>query len=290
MNGVPVARERRLGRVSGRRVVTVPIRPVGRAASTSCATCRGRPHRVRAVRRRAAPPRRAPRRGRAADATHGRPTTSATTTATEAATRGTRGRQQRRGSRRPYLDRGVPPHFRNYDLPFLHWLHRTGRRSTSSRSPTSSGASARRARAGVRPDRLPRPPRVRDDARVRPRPGLPRPRRQPHVPLGEQLLLAGRRAKGDTMTRRRTVARPRSAGGGADRRPVHRQRQGAHAAPWIVARAAAQAGCSPGRAAGRLDRSREAAIEIDTGRAGSPTESGRRRDPAPLRAAGSPRR
>jgi hypothetical protein len=28
---------------------------------------------------------------------------------------------------RPYLDRGVPYHFRNYDLPFLHWLAWTGR-------------------------------------------------------------------------------------------------------------------------------------------------------------------
>jgi hypothetical protein len=27
---------------------------------------------------------------------------------------------------RPYLDRGVPYHFRNYDLPFLHWLDWTG--------------------------------------------------------------------------------------------------------------------------------------------------------------------
>jgi hypothetical protein len=29
---------------------------------------------------------------------------------------------------RPYLDRGVPPHFRVYDLPFLRWLHETGRK------------------------------------------------------------------------------------------------------------------------------------------------------------------
>jgi len=28
---------------------------------------------------------------------------------------------------RPFLDRGVPYHFRNYDLPFLHWLSWTGR-------------------------------------------------------------------------------------------------------------------------------------------------------------------
>ena len=29
---------------------------------------------------------------------------------------------------RPYLDRGVPPHFRAYDLGFLHWLATRGRR------------------------------------------------------------------------------------------------------------------------------------------------------------------
>ena len=28
---------------------------------------------------------------------------------------------------RPFLDRGVPPHFRQYDLGFLHWLARTGK-------------------------------------------------------------------------------------------------------------------------------------------------------------------
>ena len=28
---------------------------------------------------------------------------------------------------RPYLNRGVPPHFRQYDLKFLHWLHDTGK-------------------------------------------------------------------------------------------------------------------------------------------------------------------
>ena len=30
---------------------------------------------------------------------------------------------------RPYLDRGVPYHFRSYDLPFLHWLAWTGRQA-----------------------------------------------------------------------------------------------------------------------------------------------------------------
>jgi len=29
---------------------------------------------------------------------------------------------------RPFLNRGVPPHFRHYDLPFLHWIARTGKR------------------------------------------------------------------------------------------------------------------------------------------------------------------
>ena len=28
---------------------------------------------------------------------------------------------------RPFLNRGVPPHFRNYDLPFLRWLHEPDR-------------------------------------------------------------------------------------------------------------------------------------------------------------------
>jgi len=30
---------------------------------------------------------------------------------------------------RPYLNRGVPPHFRQYDLHFLHWLHWGGKRA-----------------------------------------------------------------------------------------------------------------------------------------------------------------
>ena len=29
---------------------------------------------------------------------------------------------------RPFLNRGVPPHFRHYDLPLLHWIARTGKR------------------------------------------------------------------------------------------------------------------------------------------------------------------
>ncbi len=45
---------------------------------------------------------------------------------------------------RPYMNRGVPSHFRQYDLPFLHWLSWTRpRRSTTSRRPTSSLPRAR---------------------------------------------------------------------------------------------------------------------------------------------------
>ena len=36
------------------------------------------------------------------------------------------GHQQSRLGR-PYLDRGVPPHYRQYDLRFLRWLHQSGR-------------------------------------------------------------------------------------------------------------------------------------------------------------------
>ena len=55
---------------------------------------------------------------------------------------------------RPFLNRGVPYHFRRYDLPFLHWLIANGpaRRRTSP-SPTSRHASERppALRGGLRP-------------------------------------------------------------------------------------------------------------------------------------------
>ena len=77
----------------------------------------------------------------------------------------------------------------------------------------------RRARRGVRPRRLPGSRGVRDGARVRRRPAVPRPRRQPHVPLCEQLLLEGAagRAADDEG---RALAAGRAAGGRARRRPV----------------------------------------------------------------------
>ena len=85
---------------------------------------------------------------------------------------------------RPYLNRGVPPHFRKYDLPFLRWLHQTGRGHDLLSQASSTPQTAPGWR-GLRPDRVPWPPRVRDGAGVRRDQGLPRPRREHDVPLGE---------------------------------------------------------------------------------------------------------
>jgi hypothetical protein len=50
---------------------------------------------------------------------------------------------------RPFLARGVPPHFRTYDLPFLQWMHRTGKHadffSDSDLAAASSGRALFRA-------------------------------------------------------------------------------------------------------------------------------------------------
>jgi len=61
---------------------------------------------------------------------------------------------------RPFLDRGVPPHFRRYDLPFLRWLQGTGKQvdffADSDLDDIPHGGAARgrvpvssRARAGA---------------------------------------------------------------------------------------------------------------------------------------------
>ena len=87
------------------------------------------------------------------------------------------------------------------------------------------GNEPTRTRRGLRPHRVPGPPRVRDDARIRPGRGLPGPRRQSRVPLGEQLLLA-RREEWQHHDEDETLARSRPARGGPDRRPIPRQREG----------------------------------------------------------------
>ena len=103
---------------------------------------------------------------------------------------------------RPYLSRGVPYNFRRYDLPFLHWLARTGEGvDVLSQSDLESAREPAPPRRGLRPHRLPRAPRVRDAPRVRPRRGLPRPRRQPHVPLARTTSSGRRRAQATRSTK-----------------------------------------------------------------------------------------
>jgi hypothetical protein len=49
---------------------------------------------------------------------------------------------------RPYLNRGVPPHYRKYDLRFLRWLHQTGRQvDVLSQADLDRSPGARLARA-----------------------------------------------------------------------------------------------------------------------------------------------
>ena len=75
----------------------------------------------------------------------------------------------RTSARRPFLDRGVPPHFRQYDLGFLRWLAHTGKQADFLADDDLERVLERPpARACVRPDRLRGPRGVRDGARVRP--------------------------------------------------------------------------------------------------------------------------
>ena len=98
-------------------------------------------------------------------------------------------------------------------LPALAELERPrGRLPRAGRPRVRS--ERRRAGEGLRPDRLPGPPRVRHRARVRRRRGLPRPGRQPHVPLREQLLLAGLEARATIVSKTkqwRDLGRPEAA-------------------------------------------------------------------------------
>jgi hypothetical protein len=49
---------------------------------------------------------------------------------------------------RPFLNRGVPPHFRKYDLKFLHWLHDSGKQvDVLSQAELDGTSGARLARA-----------------------------------------------------------------------------------------------------------------------------------------------
>ena len=116
--------------------------------------------------------------------------------------------------RGPFLDRGVPPHFRPYDRRFLHWLARRGRQVDV--LADERPRAARRAQLAPPYDLIVFPGHQEyvTSRDVRRDQALPRPGRQPRVPLGEQLLLPRRAA--------RLATRPRRAAGAtsAARRPA----------------------------------------------------------------------
>ena len=150
-----------------------------------------------------------------------------------------------------------------------------------------------RAAEGIRPRRLPRPQRVHDAARLRPRRAVPRPRRAPRVPLGQQLLLEGREARSVAQARR-AVAHAETTRGASPRRPVPGQRRrdapGAVLHPRRLRRALAvrRHGARGRRHAGRRgrrlrDRDRHHDAALAAGHQGA------RPDPEPVRAR-APRR
>ena len=96
--------------------------------------------------------------------------------------------QKRIDLTRPHLRAGVPERWRSYDLQFLHWLTPAATRRRLRRRGRRPLPRSRDAPRRLRPDRLPRPHRVRDETALRPDPGLPGPRRPAHLPLREQLL------------------------------------------------------------------------------------------------------
>ena len=126
---------------------------------------------------------------------------------------------------RTYIARGVPPRFYRYDLPFLHWLYWSGKSAEFiSDSDFDQIASGDELAQRLRPDRLRGPRGVRDEPRVRRHPALPRPRRQPDVPLGRQLLLEGAQDRAGAA-QDRLVPHHGTSGGGARRHRVPRERR-----------------------------------------------------------------
>ena len=139
--------------------------------------------------------------------TRGRPTTSGTRTGTAGATRWYVGFPNKSVARsRPFLRRGVPPFFYRYDQGFLHWLYWTGKKVDFLAETRPRRPLRRRSRPRLRPRRLPGTQRVRDHPRVRRDRAVSQPRWQPDLPLGEQLLLAGRRRPGRRSRGRRSGA------------------------------------------------------------------------------------
>ena len=176
---------------------------------------------------------------------------------------------------RPYRDRGVPPRFKAYDRAILRWLLRTGKSpDIVADDDLEAFGIGRRAARALRPRRLPGAQRVHDRARLRRRRAVPRPRRPAHLPLGEQLLLAGRQAGIDDAPGQALAQRgpPRGA---ADRRrstapTTTAARQGpftviaAEAAPWLFDKTGLVDGSTFGETVGGYG------IEIDSTTPDSP--------------------
>ena len=97
---------------------------------------------------------------------------------------------------RTYIARGVPPRFYRYDLPFLHWLYWSGK-SAEFISDSDFDLIANGDELANDYDLIVFEGHEEyvTDARVRRRAALPRPRREPDVPLREQLLLEGERGR-----------------------------------------------------------------------------------------------
>ena len=140
-------------------------------------------------------PRRSARRAESPSSsrrTRGRRTTSATPTATAG---GTRGRERRpehgRARTRVHPQGGAAAVAQvRRRLPALALLDGEDAGHHHGVRPRGD-PDRRRADPPLRLRHLRRPHRVRDAARVRPDRGLSQPRRQPRLPLGEQLLLGG---------------------------------------------------------------------------------------------------
>ena len=126
---------------------------------------------------------------------------------------------------RPYRQRGTPPWFRRSDVPFLKFLRGTGRTpdvlAEDDLEAFPSGDELRRLYDLVV---FPGHTEYVTEHDVRRRPAVPRPRRPPDLPLGEQLLLEGGEER-PVDAPREALARARPARGGAHRRPVPRERQ-----------------------------------------------------------------
>ena len=226
LRGVPVTAPRRVGPLRRRRVVR-SASATGRAASTSRACSARAEGRLRPVRRRAAT---ASARNRVAVVMPTR-TWQAYNFRDDDGDGGAdtwyadQGRIFTARLGRPFLNRGVPPHFRNYDLPFLHWLHTAGKRVDCWREEdldeTSGAALARAYDLLVFPGHHEYVTTREYDAveGFRDRGG------SLALPVGEQLLLADRAAR-PRHAPHRALARAGTPGSGAARRPVHRLRRG----------------------------------------------------------------